>query len=205
MRLIGLLLTTGTIFSTPLRAEGQAASGSGHQVGHDSAQIWDEGVGGLQPVFSFHNYGGEWSVTIDYFTRTNYGPNSWLLPTNRVASKLELWQTNGVPITSKNVDALAALHPPSQTTVSNIINHFHPVNRRGSRWLRTVPGYLSGAAAFDLDWAFGVPATNDYVLRITPLVYRPDTNLVNAQLIEFKPIKVKLLSNGSIEQLDPKP
>jgi hypothetical protein len=201
LRLIGLLLTTGTIFSTPLRARGQAASGSGHQVGHDSAEIWGEGMDGLQPVFFVNRYGDEWRIDIEYSARTNYGPNSWLLPTNRAISKLELWQTNGVPITSKNVDVLAALHPPAQTTVSNIFNHFHPVNLRGSRWLRTTPGSLAGAAGFDLGWAFGVSATNDYVLRITPLVYRPDTNLVNAHSgLAFGPKRLLQSPKAAVEE-----
>ena len=76
---------------------------------------------------------------------------------------------------------------------------------RPLRWLQTTPGMLSPAGGCELKWAFGIDFTNDYLLRITPFIYRPDTNLVNAQLVEFQPIKVKLLSNGKVEKLDADP
>jgi len=60
---------------------------------------------------------------------------------------------------------------------------------------------LATSANFSLQSAFDVSFTNDVVLQITPLIYKVETNEVTAHLIEFLPIKMKLLSNGEVQKL----
>lgn len=116
---------------------------------------------------------------------------------------MELWRTNGVAVVSTNRDVLSAFHIPKQTTVSEIISHsVYPRNKRGYQWWSIGSPVKAGrggeATFFTLESAFPILMTNDYILKISPLLYKVDTNTVNAQLVEFPAIKVKLMSSGQI-------
>jgi hypothetical protein len=203
-RIIHVFMLAIIAVSVPLRAGCQELKQSSHpEAGSGPTVVWGDEINGLRPGVFLERKGMDWSIAIEYSARINWGRNTWLLPTNRAISTLELWQTNGVPVVSKNPDVVAALHPAGETTVSNIINSVRPSNLRGHQWLRIPAGSVTGEAIFTLQWAFGRPCTNDCVLQITPFIYRSDTNLVNARLLEFPPIKVKLLSNGRVQKIEP--
>ena len=160
---------------------------------------------GLKPFLSIERSRANWYVEIDFKAQTNFSEWAWLKISSRFGSKLELWQTNGVEIQPTNPVALANNHLPVQTTVSNILSGFHPANLRGLQWGRsgfngTKVGEFFPLASFDLGSAFNVPFTNDIVLQITPLIYRVETNEVTAHLVEFPPIKVRLMADGNVRK-----
>lgn len=172
-------------------------------------------VDGLQPVIDFildHNAinfyppRNGWEIDIALASQTNFPARTWLKVTNYVGSKLELWQTNGVQIISTNATILGAFHLPKQTKVSEILSHsFSPRNQRAYQWW--LVGHPANewssdyTANFMLESAFDISLTNDYVLQITPLIYKVETNGVTAHLVEFPPIKVKLMANGNVQKL----
>jgi hypothetical protein len=158
---------------------------------------------GLQPNITFDKNLSDWTIFTDYYLQTNFPRNTWIGPTNRVSAKLELWSTNGLVIPLKSADALAAFHAPAQTTVSDIMNNVHPSDTRGMKWLHiTKAGQFEGVLPFSLQSAFGISFTNDYVFQITPFIYRADTNLDKATLVEFPPVKIKLMANGNVQKTD---
>jgi hypothetical protein len=172
-------------------------------LGYGWPTILDESTNGLEPAIIFDKDRTDWDIQMDYYLQTNFPRNTWVSPTNRFSAKLELWSTNGLAIPLTSADALAALHPPAQTTVSNIINNVHPSNTRGMNWLRiTKARQFQGVLPFSLQSAFGISFTNDYVFQITPFIYRADTNLDKATLVEFPPIKIKLMADGHIQKLE---
>lgn len=116
---------------------------------------------------------------------------------------MELWRTNGVAVVSTNRDVLSAFHLPKQTTVAEIISHsVYPRNKRGYQWWSIGSPVKAGrggeATLFTLESAFPILMTNDYILKISPLLYKVDTNTVNALLVEFPAITVKLMSSGQV-------
>jgi hypothetical protein len=161
---------------------------------------------GLQPHLLIEKSGknwDDWDIEIDFIAKTNFAKNTWLKITNRVGSKLQLWLTNGVELQLTNPSALAAMNLPSQTAVSNIMRNVHPSNTRGLQWWPVVQhGVVDGesyqATGFKLQSAFDISFTNDVVLQITPLIYKVETNMETAHLVEFPSVKMKLLSNGEV-------
>jgi hypothetical protein len=161
---------------------------------------------GLQPTISIQQLGGDWTIEIDYVTQSNFAKYTWLKVTNREGAKLQLWLTNGQAILSSNASVRAAMSLPYQTTVSNVMDGVRS-SRRGDQWFRTVvdgsskAGLSYTASVFTLGEAFGTSISNDCILHITPLMYRVNSNMTTATLLEFPPIKVKLLTNGIVQSI----
>ncbi|MGD0207195.1 MAG: hypothetical protein ABSC89_06285 [Verrucomicrobiota bacterium] len=138
-----------------------------------------------------------WSASTTWF-------GSWSTPTYSITRPST---PDGVELKSTNSSVLAATNLPYQTTVSNIMRGVHPSNRRGSQWLSvvgqpiTAGKFYPSVTFFRLCDAFDISFTNDVVLQITPLIYKVETNEVTAHLVEFPPIKMKLLSNGEVQKL----
>jgi hypothetical protein len=160
----------------------------------------------LQPCAWIGREGIEWSLSLELsaYGQTDFQRFPLLEITNRVGSKLELWQTNGVPVVSTNVDVLAAFNLPKQATVSEIMRGM-PLRRSALYWWRGSINPRVKMMPFTTIWSlqsyFDISPTNDYVLQITPLIYKVETNEVTAHLVEFSPIKVKLLANGNVQKL----
>jgi hypothetical protein len=76
---------------------------------------------------------------------------------------------------------------------------------RAYQWLSTSremrAGRIDTLKSFNLGTVFGTIITNECTLKLTPLLYSVDTNLLNADLIEFPPVKVKLWSVGIAEKI----
>ena len=171
-------------------------------LSYGSPALLSKATNGIQPAIIFQKNNKDWTVTIDYYLRSNFVRNTWINPTNRIAAKLALWSTNGLKIPLKSLDALAALHAPRQTTVSTILNNVQPANLRGMKWLQiTKAGQHQGAVVFSLRSAFEISFTNNYVFQITPIIYRVDTNLDNAVLAAFQPVTVKLMADGTVQNV----
>jgi hypothetical protein len=197
-----LLLTGVAVFSTALASNRLVAQNI--QKDYSTKAVGGSLTNGLLSNFEFIPSDRGWGIDIALTAQTNFPAHTWLKITNHVGSKLELWQTNGVPVVSKSPDVLAAFHLPQKTIASEILN-FHP--RRGrvyQWWLVGRPvfeGTSEDTADFKLESAFDISPTNDYVLQIVPLIYKVETNEIAAHLVEFAPIKVKLMANGSIQKL----
>jgi hypothetical protein len=175
-------------------------------AGNGWQNILGQAANGLQPDIILGYSGSGWDVEISLIAKADFPARSWLAISNRVGSKLELWQTNGVQIISTNADVLAAFHLPKQTTVSEAL---HGVYRewRGRQWWGgrnplNEGTSLSYTTVWSLQSYFDISPTNDYVLQITPLIYKVETNEVTAHLVEFPPIKVKLMANGNVQKLN---
>jgi len=201
LRYIRLILSIGVFTIEVLSVHGQNLLGKQH----NPIEILGETTNYLQPHLLIEKYGADWSIEVDYLAQTNFSRNTWLKITNRIGSRLQLCLTNGMELQSTNLGVLAAMNLPSQTTVSNVLCSI-PWRWRPAQWLRTNPtgvgiGDLATSANFSLQSAFDVSFTNDVVLQITPLIYKVETNEVTAHLIEFLPIKMKLLSNGEVQKL----
>jgi len=169
-------------------------------------EIVGSATNGLQPHLSIEKSGKDWSVGIDLHAQTNFDKNTWLKITNRIGSKLQVWLTNGVEVTSTNQSILTAMSPLAQTTVANIMVGVRPLHTRGLQWWPVVnkavtAGDFGPTTVFELQTDFGISFTNDIILQIAPLIYKVETNEVTAHLVEFPPIKMKLLSNGEVQKL----
>lgn len=196
-------LILGMISFRVLTSNGQPPLGKENKP----TEIFGEPTNCLQPRLLIEKYGNNWSVGIDLYARTNFGKNTWLKISNRVGSKLQFWSTNGVEIPLTNSNVLAAKNLPSQTTVSDIMRGVHPTHIRGLQWWPVVgrgvaTGEFYQMAGFSLQSDCGISFTNDVVLEISPLIYKVETNGAKAHLVEFPPIKMKLMANGNVQKLD---
>jgi hypothetical protein len=142
-----------------------------------------------------------WHFEIDFIARTNFASNTWLKITNRIGSRLRLWWTNGVEITSTNPSILAINQLPARMSVEALMQGVRPRSRRGTQWLWTKQGMPVAATTFDLHEFYNIPFTNDFEIKLAPLLYRVDTNHSTARLVEFPPIQLKLLSSGQVERV----
>ncbi|HEY3762224.1 MAG TPA: hypothetical protein VGN23_10810 [Verrucomicrobiae bacterium] len=167
---------------------------------HNPAKIFTTPTNYLQPCLLITRNGLDWNVEIDYIAKTNFTRHAWLKPITLTGSKLKIWSKNGAEIVSTNIALSEATHLPNQTTTSNIISSVRPSDRRGLQWLWTQPEMLSGANSFYLRPLFGNVFTNDILLQVTPLLYKVETNNTTADLVEFPPIKVKLMTNGDVQK-----
>jgi hypothetical protein len=168
--------------------------------------IWGEAANGLKSCVTVDK-NKDWYFYMDYVAQADFPAHTWLNITNRVLSKLELWQTNGMQVLSENPDVLDAFHLPKQTTVSEIMHHsVMPRSHCAYQWWlvgRPVSkGTRYGSGGISLQSAFDVSFTNDYVLKITPLIYKVETNEITAHLVEFPPVKIKLMADGNIQKLE---
>ncbi len=158
---------------------------------------------GLCPDITARKTGGDWVFDLEYQAMTNFSKRAWLRITNHVGSRLELRTEDGSQVQSGNADVTNAFDLPSEAAVKDILEGVAWRARTG-QWLRTSvngssPGELANAAHFTLSSAYNVSATNTLVLTITPLLYKVDAEQELAHLTEFPPIKMRLLTNGSIE------
>jgi hypothetical protein len=204
-----LLLVLGTIFSCkPAEAQDQKPRKNLPPVqASPSLEILGEQTNGLQPDIFVSRARTNWYVEIDMLCHSNFPTYTWLKPTNRVASKLEVWFTNGVAVVSHSPDVLAAARLPEKTTVASIMQGVER-NRRGLQWALSIMGESRAGeafpvASFGLRPAFDIPLTNDVLLQITPVLYRVDTDKVTAHLVTFNPVRIKLLSSGTGKGVNP--
>jgi len=170
---------------------------------------------GLQPtILIAKNYSGtnyNWSYDISYVAQTNFSRNDWISITNRAGARLELWDKQGQKMPLKDPETVAAVNLPLQTTVNDIKRGVKR-SRATLLWLRfdrdpkqkmdVAPGQSAWVTTFNLGTAFRSSFTNDMVLQLTPLLYRVDTNIVGARLLEFPPIKMELHANGDVKKID---
>jgi hypothetical protein len=141
-------------------------------------------------------------LQLAYRLETNVPDYTWLRITNNVGAKLQLWLTNGVEVRTTNVDVLDTAKLPLSSTVTDVMRGYPGGrSRRGMQWMDFASNASAAGAYFCLQDVFHVSVTNDVILQITPLIYRVETNKETANLIEFAPIKVKLLANGKIEKV----
>lgn len=202
----------GILVRAAFPADGQLPKSdrSPDRISIGQQEVWGDATNGLKPWINISPSQGGWDVLLWCIAVKDWPGRSWLKTTNRVGAELELWQSNGAQLVSKNPDVLAAFHLPKQTTVSDIILHSpYPRHMRGYQWwsvTRTPIKAGSGAETgkISLQSAFKISVTNDYVLRIVPLLYRVDTNMVAAHLVEFPAIKIKLEASGRVENIDDK-
>jgi hypothetical protein len=151
---------------------------------------------GLKPVIQFVRLEKGWGVQIIFVGQTNFLRNTWLHITNKVGSKVRVWETNGVEIQLRDSSALAASSLPVQSTVSNVMQGVVR-SRRGMQWWPHGKDW-SGEGAMDPAYYFllqpivGVPITNDIKIELHPLIYRANTNNEGVQLVEFSAIRAKL-------------
>jgi hypothetical protein len=210
LRSICLCLLVGTSASRILVANAQLPKQNAQSSDKEYTtmrEVKGNATNGLQPCIDFNASSNGWDIDISMLARADFSERTWLKVTNHVGSKLELWQTNSAPVFSTNADIWAAFHLPEQTTASEIIRHsFIRPDRRAYQWWRAgrpvSEGELDYTANFKLETAFDIFPTNDYVLQITPLIYKVETNEVTAHLVEFPPIKIKLMANGNVQKID---
>jgi hypothetical protein len=178
----------------------------------DICEVVGDTVEGLRPKLLVLREASNWSFELSFDAQTNLSINGWLKITNRVGSKLELWLSDGKKAPIKDASAIAAMNLPAQTTVSNVWQNV-PHRWRARQWLfyfsrakGTKEGENAAATTFGLRDVFDLSFTNDVTLRVTPLLYRVDRNIngdpniETARLVEFPPIKLKLLSNGDVQK-----
>jgi len=174
-----------------------------------------DATNGMQPTiligreYSGTNY--NWSYDMSYIAQTNFSRNEWISITNRADARLVLWDKDGQKIPLKDRETAAAASLPLQTTVKDIKRGV-PRSRATLLWLHferdpkqkvdVAAGQSAWVTSFNLGTAFASSFTNDMVLELTPLLYRVNTNIVNAKLVEFPPIKLKLHANGEVEKVD---
>jgi len=161
---------------------------------------------GLQPVLQIERLDKDWSIQIDYITQTNVPWRTWLMITNEVGSKLNLCQNNGVEVSLMDSSARAARSLALQTTVSKVLQGVER-RRRAYQWWEgvqsvTKPGKIFLATGFQLKAAYGISFTNDFVFSVSPLMYKVETNMETAHLVEFPAIRVKLKADGTVEKLE---
>jgi hypothetical protein len=176
-----------------------------HMFGQD-LDVYGLGTNGLQPVLQIERANQDWYVQIDYKTQTNVAWRTWLMISNKVGAKLSLCQTNGVLVPLLDTSAKAAWSLPIKSTASDVFKGVE-TRRRASQWwggVRRVlePGRIYPATGFRLTSAFGISLTNDFILSVSPLMYKVETNMETAHLIEFPTIRVKLKGDGTVEKLE---
>lgn len=166
------------------------------------------GIGrdGLQPELDIERQGaGDLYIQINYKVLTNTPRNTWLMISNKVGSKLAMWQTNGEALPLIDPSAKAAYDLPVESTVKQatlgINRRFRPQQWWGGpeETLRTQK--VVAATGFRLKTCFGVVFTNDVVLSVNPLMYHVSPNHETVHLVEFPTIRIALGKDGTIQQL----
>jgi hypothetical protein len=182
-------------------AEAQLNIGIGLADTLDDKVFPGQPTNGVQPVLSFYKSPGDWEFLIEFRASTGFPITTWFKTTNRVGSRLQLWLKDGAEVYSTNRDVMNAFRLPVNTTL-DVLKSGVPRSARALQWLHLDSRGPHGAPIIDhsadvfLSRAFGISSTNEMVLQITPLLYRVDTNLQNAHLTEFAPIRVRLLPSG---------
>lgn len=169
-------------------------------------EIFGIPANGLRPSIEIERGNNDWYLQLNFLAENNFSRNAWLKITNRVASRIRAWDTNGVELPLKDPDALGVSTLPANTTVSNVMDGVER-SRRGLQWWRTnVKGATAGRSypvtTFSLGSQFGVAFTNTVILSVTPLIYKADTNNGTVHLVEFPSIRVKLSKDGTVEKIE---
>ncbi|HEU5124397.1 MAG TPA: hypothetical protein VFW05_10070 [Verrucomicrobiae bacterium] len=196
------LLAVALVLSSSTNAgESLFLEATNHQILQSSIQA--AATNALSPVISFSRLSEDWTCEIDFMAQTNIPERTWMVITNRVGAELHLWSIRGEELEITDPDAAAVLRIENESTVTKLIHgSFRPRNQRGMQWLHTEVGNPMAATVFRLRRVFGISFTNDYVLQITPLLYRVETNGVDAHLVKFPTVKLKLRSDGIIEKFE---
>jgi hypothetical protein len=179
-------------------------------AGDRQPEIWGVATNGLRPVVFIGHSPAGWDLTIGLLPLEQFPVHTWLAITNQVRSKVELWGTNGVQVLSTNPDVVNAFRLPKRTAVSEVLmNSGYPRHMRVLQWWEYGDSPRSvgrpapyGSGGWRPESAFNMSPTNDYVLKISPLIYKADTNRVAAQLVEFRPIVIKLMPRGRFERIE---
>jgi len=173
--------------------------------------------------------GWNWDTCV-YFrsTRPDSTNDWWLGVTNRIGCQLHLWGSDGSEIYSKKPDVSAAFHVPKQATMSNILVYIrHSRGRQIPEHLWIDPDGVSQAYRFQLGDLFLMQFSQEYLLEITPMLYKARINMLQikalqaqkvsnvqinvlinqtpADLVEFPPLILKLLTNGNVVSLEAMP
>jgi hypothetical protein len=196
-------LAVGTLVIAAV-ASGQVTN----EVGRDGniREIQGETTNELQPRLLISKQQNNWDFAIDFTGPTNVPRNDWLKVPNRVGSKIELWLNDGRKLEPTDADARGAMNLPAQTTVGEATSG---INRRwrSGQWVR-IPGHLgrngqrlfAQTGSFELSKIFGASFTNDVKLKITPVLYKRESNDV-VRLVEFPPITMDLMTNGDVQKV----
>jgi hypothetical protein len=175
---------------------------------------------GLKPVLMIEEFGQgsfpEWEASVNFLVESGIGSYSWLQITNVARGKVRLLSVTGNEYLLKGGSARNAFSLPATTTVSNVMQSLAHNRGRGMLWLaggaqilRTntmLPPALQGGT-YRIGELFGVKTfTNDLLFEVRPLLYQVDANHPSvpvpdrkASLVEFPPIRVKLHTNGTVE------
>ena len=177
-------------------------------AGDGQPAVWGVATNSLRPVVFIGHSPAGWDLAIGLLPLENFPERTWLAITNHVRAKVEIWRTNGVQVLSTNADVVNAFRLPKRTAVLDVFrNSGYPRHMRVLQWWRGGAPILAGKwAPYGTDWwrpesAFDMSPTNDYVLKISPLIYRVDTNRVTAHLVEFRPIAIKLMPSGRVQEI----
>ncbi len=158
---------------------------------------------GLQPIVIFEKNRGDndWWLVLKFSPSTNFAILTWLAPFKYFRAKFQICLTKGDHIQPTDPRLLDAMTLPFFTTVSNALRGVR-WDRRGGQWPHGIARQSFQTASFSLRSGFGTPFTNDFLLQITPLMYKENTNNQTAWLVEFPPIRVKLKIDGTVEKLE---
>jgi len=171
------------------------------------AEIKGTATNDLQPDFLIElergARGADWRIGIDLIAQTNFAGHTWLKILDPTCAKLRLSLTNGISLRPTGTNGLTS--PPARIRASDILNGIYRRYRSRQWWPSGIHSAASGEqdflSGFKLRSVFDYSFTNDVVLEISPLIYKVDTNGVTANLIEFPVTKLKLKSDGKIEEI----
>lgn len=160
----------------------------------------------LQPSVLASKHRSRWDFAIAFAGPTNVARNDWLKVPSRVGSKIELWLNDGRKLEPTDADARGAMSLPAQTTVGEATSG---INRRwrSGQWVQ-IPTHLgrngrklyAQTGSFELSKIFGTSFTNDVKVKITPVLYKRESNDV-VRLVEFPPITLNLMTNGNVQKV----
>src|SRR5690606_4973578 len=108
--------------------------------------------------------------------------------------------TNGFEVKPVNLDAVTVTNLPILTSVKDMMRSI-PHRQKGLQWLHTEVGNPMFATSFRLKNIYKVSFTNDYILKIAPLIYRVQTNGDQLHLTEFPSSAFLLRVDGSVEKV----
>jgi len=181
--------------------------------------IYGELNGYVRPVISFSK-GWNWDTTV-YFASTKVSTNEWwLCVTNQVGCKVRLWTPDGTELKLIKPDISAVFHLPHEITMSNLLEFLRHGNKgpQLATDLYISPNAIVQAYEFRLGKFFDIRSDQEYKLEITPMLYKAriksrDRHTANylfknggmADLVEFPPFELKLLTNGNVVSLKSSP
>jgi hypothetical protein len=185
-------------------------------------EAWGTAQYGIRPFVLAHGSrpDGPWTMELEFQAQgtnyeANYGKGFWLRLTNSTGSKIELRLTDGTVLHSTNPDMLAPENTPKRVRINELFDNYRPHSRVGMLWIELPSGRLTAASSFVLIRESEVPyeapgipmreifrgveppfaglsVARDYILKVTPLLYKVREDGVTADLVEFAPIELRL-------------